>query len=64
MKERDWSINTALTAVPLTTPHCGGNWQSTIAFVGSCTLSEYFISSYPMQSMHTNPVSLSMDIQK
>jgi len=28
MKERDWSINTAATAVPLTAhPHCGGNPQ-------------------------------------
>jgi len=28
MKERDWSINIAPTAVPLTAhPHCGGNPQ-------------------------------------
>jgi len=46
MKERDWSINTAATAVPLTT-HPPLWWQSAIAFAGSCTVS--FPSSLLME---------------
>jgi len=47
MKKRDWLINTAATAVPLTVhPHCGGKLAIRNSFAGSCTLSEYFPSSY------------------
>jgi len=41
MKEHDWPITTAVTAVPLTA-HSPLWWQSAIAFAGTCTLSEYF----------------------
>ena len=56
MKEHDWSINTAATAVPLTA-HLPLWWQSAIgpfskwlalAFAESCTLSKYFPSSYAL----------------
>ena len=44
MKEHHWLINIAATAIPLAA-HSPLWWQSAIAFTGSCTLSEYILSS-------------------